>query len=216
MDHPGSTPFGLMSFFLRVRKLDQVIRFNTVPRKFPQSVSCHSYHVAMICYVVAMHEQFDSSLVGSVLSKALIHDLEEVEISDIPHYVKHHPEFGVGGDLASIASERLSERLLGSFSESLRTRLLASIAAAKSPDVAGRLVSFADMYELAIHCMFEVGLGNRSFWHIYQYSWSLLNNPEKYPVVEELSGCRLLVDNLPDPKIHGPDKLSELLDHLAN
>lgn len=81
-----------LDFYKYVCKLGSVERFAVDNLKFPYSVAEHSFRVAMLSMLIVdeyntkSNNQISSEI---VLRKALIHDLEEVKMGDIPSPAKN-------------------------------------------------------------------------------------------------------------------------------
>ena len=65
--------------------LKHIIRYNNLPRIKDESVAEHSYFVALI--VARLHQYYDFNLEKALLM-AIVHDIFEVHISDVPRNVK--------------------------------------------------------------------------------------------------------------------------------
>lgn len=80
----------LMTHLLRLSTLE---RFNTRPRVSRESVAEHSFFVAIISMILSDYIiEYDDSILfckENVITMALLHDLPELEYSDIPHDVKN-------------------------------------------------------------------------------------------------------------------------------
>ena len=150
----------MLPFFFRLKKLDHVIRFNTIPALIrSQSVAEHSFQVAVLALGVAVAESWEDAKVGQLLAKCLLHDLEEVEVSDIPHCVKHHDSSGsreFREFLKKLSEERMEMFLFSSLPETCRRVFQHLTLNAKGGGDTGDLVSFCDMYELLVHCLVEL------------------------------------------------------------
>ena len=81
-----------LNFYKYVCKLGSVKRFAVDNLKYPYSVAEHSYRVAMLSmlivddYNLKNHNKINPE---EVLRKALIRDLEEVKMGDIPSPAKN-------------------------------------------------------------------------------------------------------------------------------
>ena len=65
--------------------LKHIIRYNNLPRIKDESVAEHSYFVALI--VSRLYQHYDFNLEKALLM-AIVHDIFEVHISDVPRNVK--------------------------------------------------------------------------------------------------------------------------------
>lgn len=71
-----------MSVYNRLRAAGNVKRYHTVQIIGEQTVSAHSFNVAMLCLAIKPDASFD------LIKAALFHDLAELETGDIPAQVK--------------------------------------------------------------------------------------------------------------------------------
>lgn len=76
-------------FFMSTYTLQHTKRYSMKPVLHPESVATHSYFVALAVLLFQETWKFD---VNKAIKIALCHDLAEMEISDVNHYVKkQHP-----------------------------------------------------------------------------------------------------------------------------
>lgn len=76
------------------RRLCRVFRYNSTPVLRTENVAEHSWYVAYICLMMWFRLR-DSGVEldrGKLLSKAILHDLDEMLTGDIPRPFKHHSE----------------------------------------------------------------------------------------------------------------------------
>lgn len=75
-----------------LQRMSNMIRYNNAVHIHSENVAEHSFYVAM--YTMAICDFLHSGDVfrSVAIEKALIHDVHEIEISDIPHNVKHSME----------------------------------------------------------------------------------------------------------------------------
>ena len=69
----------------KLYSLKHIIRYNNLPRIKDESVAEHSYFVALI--VARLHQYYNFNLEKALLM-AIVHDIFEVHISDVPRNVK--------------------------------------------------------------------------------------------------------------------------------
>jgi 5'-deoxynucleotidase YfbR-like HD superfamily hydrolase len=75
----------------------ETVRFHTWPVLRPQRVDSHSYHVAMLCALMAQDEPVERGhgLTVPLLMAALTHDLAEWKVGDMPSPSKRAmPDYG--------------------------------------------------------------------------------------------------------------------------
>lgn len=79
----------ISQFFANSYTLQHTKRYSMKPVLHPESVATHSYFVALAVLLVSDIWEFDANKAVKI---ALCHDLAEMEISDVNHYVKKkHP-----------------------------------------------------------------------------------------------------------------------------
>lgn len=120
----------------------------------------HTGFVVMFCYIVAlrMKDKGYTLDLGVLLSKAVIHDIEEAMTGDIIRTTKHanktirHEIKGVEATAVVFIQKFLNV----DFHETWQT--------AKAVDMEGELVQLADIAAVVYKCMSEISMyGNRSF-----------------------------------------------------
>ncbi len=153
----------ILEMMMRAAHLKWVVRTGWAMRGVPspESVADHSWGVAMTA--MALAQEVDTPLDGEkVLTIALIHDLAEVVLSDIPATALRF----LPPEAKSAAERKAAGQVLAPLRD--RERLLAwweEYEAASSPE--GRLVRDADRLEmLAQALLYEEQLGCRlaEFW----------------------------------------------------
>jgi len=154
----------LKDFISLERVLDRVVRFSTHTRIRDQSISEHSYHVALYAMLLAdLEESFGNKVDKTKLLKtALLHDLEESMTGDIIYSFKH-------GDERLLREIR---RLSSDFFKELIDKLPPEIAKEyfelwkNSKDmntIEGRIIEAADKLEGLMYSIEEFSLGNKRF-----------------------------------------------------
>lgn len=157
----------LLDLLLELEILDRVPRFGYLLRGVPdpESVTEHSWHVLFLVWVLADKiPEVDST---QALEMALIHDLAELRIGDLPrtasHYfqrgAKAHAEKGVMEDLLAPLPERVRE-------------LYAEYVQGESPEA--RLVKACDKLQLMIKVTLYEGWGATGLAEFWE-------NPDNFP-----------------------------------
>lgn len=142
-------------------RLKYVTRFSTCRTLHKESVAEHSYYTALYSIVVAKWVTDHTDLridVAKLLTKALVHDLEESITGDIPRDFKH-----VDKELrASI--ERIAETSFLKAAESIfqcNTNYWLSVwKSAKDDTVEGRILAFADFLSVVSYIYEEVRIAS--------------------------------------------------------
>lgn len=115
----------------------EVTRYHTVTTLQRETVGHHSHGVAMMCLIL------DPTCRKVVLQAALLHDLAEHVLGDIPSPAKR--EYGIGEQVNA-----LEDRLLTS----------AGLAMPELTSCELRLLKLADIAQGALFCTREISLGN--------------------------------------------------------
>ena len=76
----------------KLQRMSNMIRYNNAVHIHNENVAEHSFYVAMYAMCICDFLHTGDSFRSVVIEKALIHDVHEIEISDIPHNVKHFME----------------------------------------------------------------------------------------------------------------------------
>lgn len=168
----------------------QANRLKTVPRTGwqlrgvvqPESVAAHSYGVAWLSLILA--EAVDAPLDRArLLTTALLHDLPETHISDIPNSALRFiaPAAKRSGELSALAE------ILGDLPFGAPYReLWLDFEDRRTPE--GRLVRDADRLELMIQVyVYELSTGNRRLQDFWDSTREFIF---EYPISQQL--CTLL------------------------
>lgn len=126
-----------------------VLRWHTFPGLRMQSVAAHSHGVAMICALV--HPNPSTKL----LLAALSHDLAEVATGDVPAHVKWDNK------QLSLHLDNMERSWLGRRGLPTEDQL---------DEDERRVLAFADMFELMLYAIEEVGLGNTNMIRVVERS----------------------------------------------
>lgn len=137
-------------------KLDSIMRCNCLPRLRENTVKSHSAGVGFAGLLIAIYESKKRKCPINyldVLMKALLHDIEEVFTGDVPYPFKR-----VKG-----VRETLKKAVKGQVKTLLKDYepLFKAWEGAKSDDITGKIVAYADVLDLAMYCLQEIELGNR-------------------------------------------------------
>ena len=142
----------------------------------PESVAEHSYGVALVALAMAdLLAPEDGGArpdLGRVLQIALLHDLAEVRLTDLPAPAVHL----VGGEVKRCAEAAAMHALLGPWPSRDRLEALwAEFEDAGTPE--GRLVRDADKVEMMLQCLRYELSGSRGldeFWQsMDRHTWHL-------------------------------------------
>jgi len=128
--------------------LKNIIRYNNLPRIKDESVAEHSYFVALIVTELYKEYRFD---LGKALLTAIVHDIAEIWISDIPRNIKnnhHELELLMDKIELNIVKEKYPEHL----------SLIKDFNYKRT--IEGLIVKLADCYSVLQYAEQEVKLGS--------------------------------------------------------
>lgn len=137
-----------------LRKLNHVKRCSLFPLIHPTSVSEHSFHVSLISIflIEKLKEEGKKFDELKIIKEAILHDIEEVVVSDIPTTVKKHLKDCVEEALHNMINEELPDA---------PKWFLKYILEPDNNTVESMIVKISDLIELSHYCIDEMGLGNK-------------------------------------------------------
>lgn len=145
----------IATFSKDVDVLRSLIRYQNCNRLVNESVAEHSFYVAV--FVLKLREYYDFNL-EVALKTALIHDIPEARISDIPHNIK------IANPEVAAALEKAEEKVtIDMLSEEANT-LLKSFN--HGDTVEGKICQLADVLSVVLYANDEIKCGNRIFNYI--------------------------------------------------
>lgn len=157
----------LLDLFLEIQRLDRLPRAGFVLRGVsdPESVTEHTWHVLFLVWTLG--QRIEEINVGRAIEIALVHDLAELRIGDLPATSSHYFPEGAkkAAEAAALADvlAPLSDRVLRLYDEYQR---------GASPEA--RLVKACDKFQLMLKVMVYESWGTGSlaeFW----------DNPDNFP-----------------------------------
>ncbi len=151
-------------------RLSHVYRFSSLPCSRREAVSEHSWYVTFYAYCIGKELLSRGLLVdlGVLLSRAMLHDLDESHTGDFLRIVKYgHP--ALKGALDSIA-EAMMKKLTCEIGIEFRD----DWKNAKAPDLEGFIVEVADFARVVSYIIEEVRSGNMHLAYILEEVCSYL------------------------------------------
>lgn len=145
----------IATFAKDINTLRNLIRYQNVHRNINESVAEHMYFVSSL--VIKLREYYNFNL-ETALKTALIHDIQESYISDVPHNIK-------------AANPKLSSALEEA-EDSITTKIFSDEACeymkhfnhGTSPE--GLAVQLADVLSVVLYASAEIASGNQVFNYI--------------------------------------------------
>jgi len=164
----------LTDYLFNVNNLRNLTRYQAAPRVSSESVAEHSFFVA--AYVLKLHDYYDFNL-EKALRMALLHDFNEVFISDVPFPIKTKYK-GLNRELEKAEYEVNSSMISKEFADEML-----EFNNMSSPE--GIIVELGDVLSVVSYSKHEIGLGNSSYMRdVYNKSipryTRILTKAEKY------------------------------------
>jgi len=158
----------LKEFLKEERKLDKVIRFSAQMRIKDESVSEHSFHVALYSMILAdLEEKIFKNKVDKekLLKTALLHDLEECLTGDIIYDFKHTNK-SLTREIKRM-SQKFFENLMKNLPEKIAKEYTLFWGTSKDKNkIEGKIIEAADKLEGLIYTLNEFSLGNKEFKNV--------------------------------------------------
>lgn len=174
----------LSNLFMNMRRLRHLKRCNTTPVIMPEDVAQHSYYVTLLAklwYDEVNNLASKKLNYGLLLEKCLLHDMEEVFVSDIPYNVKHssHEFHDTLEEVINTGMSKVIDDYPIEHFSFIARRRWEDIRRTCKDGLEGKVVALCDMLELAIYCYEEVKMGNYNCKHMLsncrEYLPALLN-----------------------------------------
>jgi 5'-deoxynucleotidase YfbR-like HD superfamily hydrolase len=134
---------------MEIYKLKTLVRYNHRLRLTNESVAEHSFFTALFVLEVCDKLNIKGELKAKSIEYALLHDVPEVVISDVPSDVK---------DLSDTL-----RMLLKIFEDSFMENSYPDYALYSKDEQIFAIVKLADLYSVRQYCMVEAALGNKTF-----------------------------------------------------
>ena len=130
-------------------RMKKLIRYNNRNRITDEDIAQHSYFVSLFCLKIMRDLDLPCETKCNVLTKAILHDIAEIETSDLPHDVKKkYPE--MNDILKKIETDYYQENWK-QYENVLENNELEEV-----------IVKIADSYSVVQYCLNERELGNES------------------------------------------------------
>lgn len=162
----------IATFARDIDTLRSLIRYQNCNRLVNESVAEHSFYVAS--FVMKLREYYNFDL-ERALKMALIHDVPESQISDIPHNIK------IANPKLAQALEEAENNVLNKMFFPEGVTLVADFNGTASPE--GKVCALADVLSVVLYADDEIKCGNRVF---------------NYIAIKAIARCKELVDALDD------------------
>ena len=182
----------IATFSRDIDTLRHLIRYQNCARLINESVAEHSFYVS--CFVMKLREYYDFNL-EKALKMALIHDMPESSISDVPHNIK-----AANPDVAE-ALEKAENKVLNMMFYPEGVTLVADFNRAVSPE--GKVCALADILSVVLYANDEIKCGNKVF---------------NYIAIKAIERCKELVDKLDEfrNKTYSKEHIMNKINQIVN
>lgn len=160
----------IATFSRDIDVLRSLIRYQNCNRLVNESVAEHSFYVAS--FVMKLREYYEFNL-ERALKMALIHDVPESKISDVPHNIK------TANPKLAVALEEAENKVLNDMFYPEGVTLVADFNGIVSPE--GKVCALADVLSVVLYANDEIKCGNKVF---------------NYIAIKAIARCKELVDQL--------------------
>ena len=182
----------IATFSRDIDVLRSLIRYQNCNRLVNESVAEHSFYVAS--FVMKLREYYDFNL-ERALKMALIHDIPESRISDVPHNIK------MANPKLSAALEEAENKVLNDMFYSEGVTLVADFNGTVSPE--GKVCALADVLSVVLYANDEIKCGNKVF---------------NYIAIKAIARCKEIVKSLEPQlnKTYTQEQIMNKIDQIVN
>lgn len=182
----------IATFSRDIDVLRSLIRYQNCNRLVNESVAEHSFYVAS--FVVKLREYYDFNL-ERALKMALIHDIPESRISDVPHNIK------TANPKLSAALEEAENKVLNDMFYPEGVTLVADFNGTVSPE--GKVCALADVLSVVLYANDEIKCGNKVF---------------NYIAIKAIARCKEIVKSLEPQlnKTYTQEQIMNKIDQIVN
>jgi len=151
------------SFYIKLirdeelKALDTENRWSLTSGHGNESVSQHTYWVAIYTWILCKKQKYDDARTGRALTYATFHDFDEIFTGDINHKFKYAEDNGIDREQVKAFGKKKTIEKLKSFGIK-ETDILSTLVI---EDEIKKLVKLADWFSAMQYLTFELGMGNR-------------------------------------------------------
>lgn len=141
----------------RTRRVSHVVRCSGVPKIRSELVAEHSYYTTYYSYLLArdLMTQGIEVDIGKLLSRSVVHDLDESVTGDVVRGVKYR-DHEMKSKWDNVANEVVKD-----IGDELGIDIFEDWSTAKDHSVEGQILKFADLVSVTAYFMEELECGNR-------------------------------------------------------
>lgn len=131
-------------------RLKDLIRYNTRTKITNESVAEHSFYVVLYTLELCKILKLSDSVTANAVSLAVVHDMAEIDLCDIPHDVK------VNNPKLTEEYNKVEDKYLAKLFKRFK------LDNVEEKTLENKIVKVADLYSVIQYCNHEKTLGNRS------------------------------------------------------
>lgn len=139
------------------RRVSHVYRYSALPVLNRENVAEHSWWTAVIAMTIAT-EIGHAELIGDVAARGILHDIEEIGTGDLVREAKYFDE-KMREDFRRV-ERAFANRLFGKLGTYVGNQFQPIWSQAKGDDLAGQIVSLADLFCVIAYVRWERSMGN--------------------------------------------------------
>lgn len=158
-------------------RLDNIIRWSGLNTLTKESVSQHSFFVAMLARIVSeeIFDEKDYNLKLTTTTYALFHDFDESFTGDVLHGLKYDSEYG--GELRELLDKIILNKVNRKFDKNVKSeKLLLEIIIGEINPFVKKIVKICDWLSMLFYLKRELNLGNNSLYDQQLYCLIKLNS----------------------------------------
>ena len=148
-----------------VQNLSSLIRYNNKFHIHKENVAEHSFYVALYTMKLCEFLDLNEEVSNTAIKLALIHDVHEIELSDIPHNVK-----AANPEINKICLKKEDE-----FNKLHFYKFMVEYTRTSNMGLIGTIVNIADILDVLHYAEMEVLLGNSSFNEVVNSALNRIN-----------------------------------------
>ena len=141
------------------------------------------------CPDYAKHEDLKLFDVSEIVKRALLHDLEESVTGDIL-YPLHNKSPRFKEKLDDVRNMCVDQELFEELPEKLRKYYIRLWKTSKDNTKEGKMIAFADKFEILMFSIQELDIGNKCFYEVYNNAVDIINLrfffASAHPVIQEI------------------------------
>lgn len=165
------------------RRASHTTRYSSRATIRKENIAEHCWHTSFYAYVIATHLQKNGAKIdfGLLMSRSVLHDIEETETGDLQRSIKHGSEIleVAMDDIGTVAIRKI-ERENNLPTDSIYTHW----KNAKCGDLEGFIVRLADCFSVVAYVVEEYHMGNHIILSIAdevtEYLGTVLERTRKY------------------------------------